>query len=294
MVRIRTCLASGVAVVGVSALVLTPAVPERAPVVAEQPVVALTAQVQSLPPPRVLVSPAQPVQLLGEQVNFHVGLAVDFIVTGAQLIARQLPVPGTLLQDIQNGTPLPVAVGRALQTLVEIELDAGRELIGFAAEYVSFQLNFLANLVRDVVAVASSFISGLAPTPSALAVAKPTTAPRSVNVAASSDVDAVQSSDATVAATSACTEQPKKPKKPQTAIAADDSVSAANVSAQGEVRSTSTTDSDDAAVPAQARDRASRTDKASAAEQSHKADAKKAGGKTDDSTGADSAADPDD
>jgi hypothetical protein len=294
MVRIRTCLASGVAVVGVSALVLTPAVPERAPVVAEQPVVALTAQVQSLPPPRVLVSPAQPVQLLDEQVNFHVGLAVDFIVTGAQLIARQLPVPGTLLQDIQNGTPLPVAVGRALQTLVEIELDAGRELVGFAAEYVSFQLNFLANLVSDVVALASSFVSGLAPTPAALAVAKPTTAPRSMDLTAASDDDiAVEGvSDAEVSTTTrANAEQPKKPK---TAVAADDSVSAANVTAQGGVRSTSTTDPDEAAVPARARDRASRSDEASAAEQPHKADAKKAGGKTDGSAGADSAGDSDD
>jgi hypothetical protein len=291
MVRIRTCLASGVAVVGVSALVLTPAVPERASVVTEQPMVALTAQVQSLPPPRVLVSPAQPVQLLGDQVNFHVGLAVDFIVTGAQLFSRQLAVPGTLLQDIQNGTPLPVAVGRALQTLVEIELDAGRELVGFAAEYVSFQLDFLAKLVQDVVAVASSFVSGLAPTPTALGVANRTTAPRSMDLTASPNDDAIQSSDTTMSGASASTEQPKKPKNPKSVVAANDSVSAASVSAQGEVRSTSRTDPDEAAARASARHRASRSAEANAAERPHKADAKKAGGKTDDSKGADSAAD---
>lgn len=150
MVGIRTWVASGVAVVGVSALLLTPVVPQRAPMITEQPAVAPAAHVQSLPSPKLLVSPPQPGQLLAEQVNFHVGLAVDFIVTGAQLISRQLPVPGTLLQDIQNGTPLPVAVSRAVQTLVNVEVDAGRELVGFAAEFVNFQIGFLTSVLRGV------------------------------------------------------------------------------------------------------------------------------------------------
>jgi hypothetical protein len=196
------------------------------------------------------------------------------------------------LQDIQNGTPLPVAVGRALQTLAVIEVDAGRELVGFAAEFVSFQLNFVASLVQEVIAVANSFISGVAPTPAAPAVAKPNTAPRSTDLTTSTtNDDPVQRGDATVSAASATTERPKKPKNPKTVGAADDSVSATNVSAQAEVRDSSTTDPDDAVAPTRARDSASRADEASTAEQRHKTDAQKSGGKTDDSAGADAAGD---
>ena len=116
--------------------------------------------------------PTAPLELLGRQVTFHVDLLVDFVVTGAQLIARQVQVPGTLLQDLLNGTPLPVAVGRALQTIVEVELDAGRELVGFAAEYIDFQVRFLADLIAlpfaVVAAVADavgSFFAAVAPAP---------------------------------------------------------------------------------------------------------------------------------
>ena len=121
--------------------------------------VALTAQVHPLPPPTLApipLVPTAPLELLGRQVNFHVDLLVDFVVTGAQLIARQVQVPGTLLQDLQNGTRLPVAVGRALQTIVEVELDAGRELVGFAAEYIDFQVRFLADLIALPFAVVAA------------------------------------------------------------------------------------------------------------------------------------------
>ena len=47
----------------------------------------------------------------------------------------------------------------------------GRELVGFAAEYVSFQLNFLVNLVTTPVAAvgefATSLLAGLTPTAAA-------------------------------------------------------------------------------------------------------------------------------
>ena len=42
-------------------------------------------------------------------------------------------------------------------------MEAGRELVGFAAEYVSFQLNFFANLVRLPIAAVGTLLSGLTP-----------------------------------------------------------------------------------------------------------------------------------
>lgn len=89
-------------------------------------------------------------------MSFHAEFLVDFVVTGAQLFGRQLAIPGTLLQDLQNGRPLHIAVGRALQTFAEVELDADRELVGFAEEYVDFQARifvdlFSAPFLRDVV-----------------------------------------------------------------------------------------------------------------------------------------------
>jgi hypothetical protein len=75
----------------------------------------LTAQVQQSATPTT--SAPQPLTLTAEQVNFHVGLFVDFTVTGAQLVGRQVTIPGTLLQDIGNGTPLFVALSRACRPL---------------------------------------------------------------------------------------------------------------------------------------------------------------------------------
>jgi hypothetical protein len=147
---IRPCLVSGVAVLAAGALVVTPVAP--LPTRPEPPPVALAALAEPLTAPTSI----QPFDLVGQQVSFHVGFVADFIVTGAQLFARQVPIPGTLLQDIQNGTPLPVALGRALQTFADVEIDAGRELVGFATEYVNFQIDFLAKVIRDVMTTVST------------------------------------------------------------------------------------------------------------------------------------------
>ena len=71
-------------------------------------------------------------------------------MTGAQLIGRQLEVAGTLVDDIRNGTPVPVAVGRAVVSFINIELDAGRELVGFGRELADFQIQFVGNLVSGL------------------------------------------------------------------------------------------------------------------------------------------------
>jgi hypothetical protein len=126
----------------------------------------LLAQPTALAPVQQLV-PLQPQNPLAQQVGFHIAFVGDFISTGAVLFAREFAIPGALLQDIGSGTPAPVAVSRALQTFAQIELEAGRELVGFAAEYVSFQLNFFANLATMPVAMASafatSFLAGVQP-----------------------------------------------------------------------------------------------------------------------------------
>jgi hypothetical protein len=132
---IRSRLTSGLAVVGVSALIVAPVASQAptAPSVAPiaTPHVALTAHVQPLTALHPLAQP-----------------------TTLALFAREIAIPGALLDDIHNGTPAPVALSRALQTFAQIELEAGRELVGFAAEYVSFPLNFFANLATmPVVAV---------------------------------------------------------------------------------------------------------------------------------------------
>ena len=170
-VCIRSRLTSGLAVVGVGALVMAPVVadkPAQAPFRAAPQAVTLTAvtqPLQALPvfaqptalAPVLQLAPLQPLNPLAEQVGFHLAFVGDFISTGAVLFAREFAIPGALLQDIQGGTPAPVAVGRALQTFAQIELEAGRELVGFAAEYVTFQLNFFASLATMPVAVFSAF-----------------------------------------------------------------------------------------------------------------------------------------
>ncbi|HET6731547.1 hypothetical protein [Mycobacterium sp.] len=237
-------------VIGVGAAVLTPAAPRGPFPQPDQPVVALAAQVQPLPAPTTL-APTHPLELVGQQVNFHVALVVDFIVTGAQLVARQVPVPGRLLQDIQNGTPLPVAVGRALQTLVEVELDAGRELLGFAAEYVDFQVRFLAELIALPFAVVAavgefvgSFFTPVTPQPVAEPGA-PTQAMSASDVSAPtaspSEQRALKSVDEPADNTPTVKEPDKdEPQRRMSVIAAPDSGTAATFSAQGEVRSGTT------------------------------------------------------
>jgi hypothetical protein len=116
-----------------------------------------------------------------------------FVVTGAQLVGRQIPVPGTLVRDIQNGTPLPVAVGRALRTLAEVELDAGRELVGFAAQYVDFQIRFVANVLQGAVVIATAVPAAVGELmASTVAVLTPAADPAPV---ASSDVTTLRIAD---------------------------------------------------------------------------------------------------
>jgi hypothetical protein len=56
------------------------------------PPVALTAQVQplQLPVPAALSLPSQVPALIAQQVSFNTGVAVDFVVTGAELIGQQI------------------------------------------------------------------------------------------------------------------------------------------------------------------------------------------------------------
>jgi hypothetical protein len=301
MVRIRQCLASGLAVVGVSALVVSSAEPRDPLPPADQPAVALTAQVQPLPLP---FAPAAPLELLSRQVNFHVDLLVDFVVTGAQLIARQVPVPGTLLLDLQNGTPLPVAVGRALQTLVEVELDAGRELVGYATEYIAFQARFLADLIAlpfAVVAavneaVGSFFAAAVTPAPVVeTSVPAQTLSVSPAPTASRSEADAVGA----VGTVGTVEDEPKKPTLAVSARDADtESDAATTISAQGEVRSgtteaadsTDTTDVDD--PTSTARDEASEED-ASGGEQRSEPEAEPDNDGADDAAQKDSSSDED-
>jgi hypothetical protein len=291
-IGVRSRLTTGFAVIGVGALVMTPVVAgqsAQAPTPAAPPAAMLTVVTQPLPTPRLLAQPAplaplQPANPLIQQVGFHIAFVAGFLTSGAVLFAREFAIPSALLDDLRNGTPAPVAVSRALQTFAQIELEAGREMVGFAVQYVSFQLNFFANLatmpVAAVGAFATSFTAGM--TPAVSRMAELTTIPRSMKVEPSTNEHAVESArDVKVSTTtSAATEQPKKPK---TAVTTDDSVSAAKVTAKGETTRTRSTDTDDAAVPARSRDRAPRADQASAGEQSHKADtAQKGGGKKDD------------
>jgi len=175
-VSMRSFVSSGIAVASVGAFVVVPMAPEDGPTHPRPSAVSLTAHVQPLVALPPVPSPQQFLRPLNQQLGFHVDLAVDFVVTGAQLIERQLPVPGTLLRDIHNGTPLPVAVGRALQTLAEVELDAGRELVGFAAEYVDFQIRFIANVLQEAVAMAMAVPAAVSELVSA-SVARPPSAP---------------------------------------------------------------------------------------------------------------------
>jgi hypothetical protein len=242
---VRTSISCAIAVAGVSALVSVPAPAQERPAAIRQPAVALTAQVQPWATPTTLTPTTlafQPLTLAVEQVNFHVGLFVDFIVTGAQLVGRQVRIPGTLLQDLGNGTPLPVALSRAVRTFVEIELDAGRELVGFAAQYIDFQVRFIAKLLRAAVAVATaipvavgelvtSSVSHFAPAPAA----GPNEAP---SVRAAQHRAAV--SPTTTSENDALTDSKTafSPTATESTVDADDET---KVSAQGEIRSNALT-----------------------------------------------------
>jgi hypothetical protein len=149
---VHSYLTSGLAVITACSIITAPTEPQHASAATEGPPIAVAAQVRPLqfPVPTTLALPSQLPRLLGQQVSFNAGVAIDFIVTGAQLIGRQLEVFGTLVGDIRNGTPVPVAVGRAVVSLTNIELDAGRELVGFGRELADFQIQFVGNLVSGL------------------------------------------------------------------------------------------------------------------------------------------------
>ena len=154
-VSVRSYLTSGLAVITAGAIMAAPTEPQHATAATEGLPVALAAQTRPLPlpAPPTLALPSQLPGLLGQQVSFNAGVAVDFIVTGAQLTGRLLQIPGTLVADIENGTPVPVAVGRAVVSFANVELDAGRELVGFARELADFQIHFAAGLVSGTPAI---------------------------------------------------------------------------------------------------------------------------------------------
>lgn len=161
------------AVIALSAVVQPPPISRTPPTRQAQPAVALTALTQPLAPTPDPVAFPQPLELLGQQVNFHIAFVRDFVSTGAVLFAREFAIPGTLLNDIQNGTPLPDALGRALVDFAQVEIDAGRELVRFAVQYVTFQVQFVGDVLREVIAVATAiptavtgFFAGLTPQPS--------------------------------------------------------------------------------------------------------------------------------
>jgi len=199
---IRSRLTTGFAAVSAGALVMSPVAasqPHAVPTATVPPAVMLTTVMQPLQAPRLLLQPTtpvprmvtpalpqplvsaqplasvQPLDLLAQQVNFHVAFVTNFLTTGAVLFGREFAIPGTLIQDINNGVPAPIAVGRALATFAQIELEAGGQLVNFAAQYVGFQLNFVAHLVSMTIAavgeVATSLIAGLAPASATPAVA---------------------------------------------------------------------------------------------------------------------------
>lgn len=156
-VSVRSYISSGLAAATATGIVIAP-VEVQTPAQAVAPPVALTAQVQplQLPVPAALSLPSQLPALIAQQVSFNTGVAVDFVVTGAELIGQQIQVAQRLVNDIRNGTPIPVAVGRAVVGFINIEVVAGQDLVGFGRELVNFQIQFLGNLVSQLPPVIST------------------------------------------------------------------------------------------------------------------------------------------
>jgi hypothetical protein len=142
-VRLHTHLTAGLAVLGVGTALVAATPPRAAPNPSELHQVMLTSE--TLPLATAFTEPS-PVGLIGQQVAFHVAFVSDFLGTGAELFARELPIPLTLAGAIASGTPVPIAVNQALHDFVAVELDAGRALIGFGTEYVRFQAQFATEL----------------------------------------------------------------------------------------------------------------------------------------------------
>ena len=140
-ISVRSYLTSGFAVIGASAIALTPPASPPDPTRAEQLPVVLTAQAQQFE------------DLLGRHIDFHVDLAVEWVVTGAELASRLIAIPGTFVEDIGSGTP--ATASRACLEFADVHLDAGGELVGFAVRYANFQIDFLRDLISEPPAVVS-------------------------------------------------------------------------------------------------------------------------------------------
>lgn len=168
-VYIRSRLTSGLVMAGVSALIAASTAPPQSTAPSASLPVALAAQVQPLHPlltrsaTPAVTTPAviQPLNPVIQQVDFNIAFLGNFISTGAVLFGREFAIPGALLQAVNNGTPLPTALGQALQTFAQIELEAGRDLVGFAAQYVSFQLSFLASVAAIPFAAVGAFTASM-------------------------------------------------------------------------------------------------------------------------------------
>ena len=247
---VRSSISCAIAVAGVSALVSVPAPAQERQAAIRQPAVALTAQVQQSPTPPTTTLAFQPLRLAVEQVNFHVGLFVDFIVTGAQLVGRQVAIPGTLLQDLGNGTPLPVALSRAVRTFVEIELDAGRELVGFAAQYIDFQLRFIAKVLRAAVAVVTAIpvaVGELVTSTVSHFTPAPATGPNEAPSVRAAQAEVTAADTGTVESdTPANSKAASSSRSIESTVDSDDET---KVSAQGEIRSNASTDTADVDAP---------------------------------------------
>jgi hypothetical protein len=176
--RLHLHVTAGFAVLSIGTAIAVSAVSPAVARPVESDAVALIVQAQPLSPTSTATTLSPP-GLIGQQVAFHVAFVADFLSTGAQLFARELPIPLTLLADLGGGTPLPTAVARALQDLAAVEVDAGNELLRFGAEYVGFQTQFVTSLIPSQAAItptatpAAPLVVGSAPrtrTPTTIAL----------------------------------------------------------------------------------------------------------------------------
>jgi hypothetical protein len=249
------------AVIALSAVVQAPVVPRSPLVRPPVPAVALTALTQPLVTPTPLVLPMPHQDPLTQQINFHIAFVGNFLATGAALFAREFAIPGALLEDLHRGTPIPDALGRAVVDFAQVELDAGRELVRFAVQYVSFQVGFVANIVHNVVTfvmaipiAVGDFLGSFArpapvtepsaPTP-ALSVSadrsrqapatdatEPSTSP--ITRATPSSNDDARKGGPSTATAPATTRASTTPKRPKEVVAAEDSMATAGANPREE------------------------------------------------------------
>jgi hypothetical protein len=135
-VSVRSHISADLAPATGTVIVIAP-VEVQTPVQAVAPPVALIAQVKplQLPVPAALNLPSQLPALIAQKVSFNTCVAVDFIVTGAELIGQQTQVAQRLVNDIHNGTPILVALGWAVIGFINIEVVAGHDLVASAGNW---------------------------------------------------------------------------------------------------------------------------------------------------------------